>query len=185
MQGTAPGTRRSAHQSKRTMAASSKAGGAMTALAAMQVTDADLSKLAGVSTRRIRQLAEQGTLVRLGQNRYNLGAAFQALLEDAAGSGSELQRQRTRKVKAEADRSEMELALARKEIAPIADMERIWSRHLGMIRTGMLNLPQRVVTQILGETNESFFKAKLRQEIILVLTAAADTNLEDEPNDDE
>ncbi len=45
------------------------------------VTDAQLAALVNVSPRRIRQLAEAGTLERVGVNQYELGPSFQALLE--------------------------------------------------------------------------------------------------------
>lgn len=151
----------------------------MTALAALEVTDNELGSLAGVSARRIRQLAENGTLARTGQNKYPLGESVRALLEDAAGSGSEINRQRTRKIKADADRAELELALARKEIAPIEEMARVWQNVMAHIRINMLNIPGRVVTQILGETSETRLKTCLKNEIVLALTSATSVDVKD------
>lgn len=155
----------------------------MTALAALEVTDSELGSLAGVSARRIRQLAENGTLARTGQNKYPLGESVRALLEDAAGSGSELQRQRTRKVRADADKAELELEKLRGTLVSRETVVRVQSERYTIIRVGMMNIPQRVVTMLLGETDEAVFKQKLRQEIILALTAAAEAAIE--INDDE
>lgn len=150
------------------------------------VTDAELAALADVSPRRIRQLAESGILERVGRNQFVLGPSIRALLEEASGSGSALVRERTRKVKADADRAELELALARKEVAPIHQMARMWERQCSLIRAGMLNIPQRAVVRILGETNERTVKAVLREEITAALQAAADSvDQPDETEDEE
>jgi phage terminase Nu1 subunit (DNA packaging protein) len=152
-------------------------------LADLDVTDAQLASLAGVSSRRIRQLAEQGAIERQGPNRYRLGDAFRSLIDDAAGAGSELQKQRIRKTKADADRVEFELLKARGEVAPVSDFERAQAAFATTIRANVMNVPARAVLQLLGETNETVFKEKLRAELVRALTAAADAPLalNDEP----
>lgn len=153
------------------------------------ITEAELASLVGVSTRRIRQLAEQNVLERAQRGRYELGASIQALIENAAGNASELQRERIRKLRADADLAELELARGRALVAPIAEMERAWENACATIRANMLGVPQRVIIRIVGETNESTIKAALRDEICTALTSAAKgghhNNLdEDETNDD-
>lgn len=139
----------------------------------MEVTDAQLASLAGVSTRRIRQLAEQGTLTRVGVNRYNLKDAFSALIEEAAGQGSELNKQRTRLVRAQADRHEMEYLGARKLLAPIEQLKTALDVCYAHVRINMLNIPQRVIAAIIGMTDERAMKAALLDEIKLALNSAA------------
>ncbi|CAP43228.1 terminase small subunit [Bordetella petrii] len=139
-----------------------------------------LAALAGVSARRIRQLAEQGTLERVGRNEYALGPSIRALIDDAAGTGSVLQRERTRLVRAQADEAELRLAEAKKLVAPIEQYAEVWAHRCGIIRANMLNVPGRVVSQLLGENDESRFKATLRAEIIEALKASADPNFGDE-----
>lgn len=159
----------------------------MTDLLALEVTDAELGALAGVSARRIRQLAEQGTLTRCRPGRFPLGEAFAALLEEASGQGSELNRQRTRKLRADADRAELELAKARGEVAPISEMESVWQQACGVIRANMLQVPRRVVTSLIGETDERRFRDVLTDEITLALATAAEADFtpEDDPNDED
>lgn len=151
------------------------------------VTDAELAALVNVSPRRIRQLAESGVLGRMERNQYALGASIQALLEEAAGSGSALVRERTRKLTAEATRAELELAKARGEVAPIREFERVQTAMFAAIRANVMNVPQRVVVQLLGETDETTFKKKLRAELTLALETAAAAELaipDDEAADD-
>jgi phage terminase Nu1 subunit (DNA packaging protein) len=80
---------------------------------------------------------------------------------------------------------EAELSLAKKrgEVASIADFERAQARVFAQIRANVMNVPQRVVLQLVGETNETTFKQKLKAELALALTAAADPDA-DVPDDD-
>ncbi|WP_234745633.1 hypothetical protein [Burkholderia sp. WTPI3] len=152
------------------------------------VSDVELAALVKVSTRRIRQLAEQGTLERVGVNQYELGPSFQALLEEAAGTGSALVRERTRKLAAEATRAELALARERGEVALIREFEQAWSNRYTIIKQTMLNIPGRAVLQLIGETNERRFKDVLREEIVLGLTHAANSEIntpDDEGTEDE
>lgn len=150
------------------------------------VTDAELAALANVSPRRIRQLAESGVLERVDRNQYALGASIQALLEEAAGSGSALVRERTRKLSAEATRAELQLAKERGEVALIDEFARVQSAKYAIIRQNIMQVPQRAVLQLLGCTHETEFKAKLKDELTLALKTAAETepDLTDETDDD-
>lgn len=149
------------------------------------VTDAELAALAGVSARRIRQLAEQGTLERVERGRYALGPSVQALIEDAAGTGSELQRERTRKVRADADRAELAFATERKLVAPVELMHHVMASVFGEVRANMRNIPERAVTQLIGETDQSRFKQVMRSEIDAALVSLASHDFKNftQPND--
>jgi phage terminase Nu1 subunit (DNA packaging protein) len=73
--------------------------------------------------------------------------------------------------------AELELAKALKEVAPIQDFERAQAAAFAEIRSNVINVTQRVVVQLLGETDETTFKAKLNAELKLALQAAADADL--------
>ncbi|BBL72144.1 type IV toxin-antitoxin system AbiEi family antitoxin domain-containing protein [Methylogaea oryzae] len=139
------------------------------------VTDATLAALTGVSSRRIRQLAEAGTLERVERGRYELGPSIRALLDDAADKGSELQRERTRKVRADADLAELELARQKGLVAPVEQFEKVWGHRCRLIQITMMQLPQRVITALVGETNERRIKDVLTAEIKDALNRAADS----------
>lgn len=152
----------------------------MAKLAEMLVTDADLAELSGLSPRRIRQLVEAGRLTKLARNRYQLSEVFMALVEELAGGdkAAELTAARVRKVNADADRAELELAKAKGEVAPIEQMETVWTRQCAIIRANMTSLPGRVVSQLIGETDERRFKAVMAEEIKTILTDAANARVE-------
>lgn len=159
----------------------------MSNLAEMIVTDAELADLAGITSRRIRQLVESGRLTKAGRNRYKLGEVFAALIEEMSGGdkASELTAERVRKLRAEASLAELELAKARGEVAPIEQFSAVWTNRFAIIRANMLQLPQRAVTQLIGETDERRFKHVLTVEIKQILTDAANAKLEIDEDDDD
>ena len=152
----------------------------MSKLTDMMVTDADLAELTGLSSRRIRQLVESGRLTRAGRNRYQLAEGFMALVEEMSGGdkASELTAERVRKLRAEATLAELELAKQRGEVAPIDEFQSVWANRFTIIRANMLQLPQRVVTMLIGETDERRFKQVMTEEIKQILTAAASSGTE-------
>ncbi|EGX8862846.1 TPA: hypothetical protein IGM85_004395 [Escherichia coli] len=152
----------------------------MSKLTDMMVTDADLAELTGLSSRRIRQLVESGRLTRAGRNRYQLAEVFMALVEEMSGGdkASELTAERVRKLRAEATLAELELAKQRGEVAPIEEFQSVWANRFTIIRANMLQLPQRVVTMLIGETSERRFKQVMTEEIKQILTAAASSGTE-------
>ncbi|ENM1723554.1 terminase small subunit [Escherichia coli] len=159
----------------------------MSKLTDMMVTDADLAELTGLSSRRIRQLVESGRLMRSGRNRYQLAEVFMALVEEMSGGdkASELTAERVRKLRAEATLAELELAKQRGEVAPIEEFQSVWTNRFTIIRANMLQLPQRVVTMLIGETDERRFKQVMTEEIKQILTAAASSGTEADYGDED
>lgn len=152
----------------------------------LQVTDAELAALVGVTSRRIRQFTEAGKLKKVARNRYRLADAMPVLMEELCDGGdkaSELQVERVRKLRAEASLAELELAKAVSAVAPIDEMQQLWENQCAIIRTNMMNVPARVVMSLIGETDEQRFKSVLRDELILALVAAAEAKIDFE--DDE
>jgi phage terminase Nu1 subunit (DNA packaging protein) len=95
-----------------------------------------------------------------------------------------------RRMRAETAKAELELAAARGEVAPIAEFEQAQALVFATLRANIMNVPQRVVVRLLGETNETTFKRILRDELTdaLKTTSEADPELdddEDEPDEDE
>jgi phage terminase Nu1 subunit (DNA packaging protein) len=83
-------------------------------------------------------------------------------------------------------KAELELAKARGEVASVREFELAQSRAMAAIRARVMNVPQRVVTQLLGETDATKFKDKLKGELREALEQAADEDitLEDDDGDD-
>ena len=85
-----------------------------------------------------------------------------------------------RKQKAETELAELELAEKKGEVALIAEFERAQSMVFAAIRANIMNVPQRAVLQLLGETDERTFKEKLKAELVLALETSAEEELEEE-----
>lgn len=95
--------------------------------------------------------------------------------KDRQQSADELKELQRRKLEAETEKAELDLAKAKGDVALIEDFERAQALVFAAIRTNVLNVPQRVVLQLLGETNETAFKEKLRVELAAALEQSATT----------
>ncbi|MDM5178504.1 terminase small subunit [Massilia sp. DJPM01] len=78
---------------------------------------------------------------------------------------------------AKMEQQELASAKSKGEVATIRDFERAQAAVFAEIRTNVMNVPQRVVIQLLGETDETIFKQKLKAELTLALKAAAEAPL--------
>jgi phage terminase Nu1 subunit (DNA packaging protein) len=108
--------------------------------------------------------------------------------EAAGGAVDDLKEIEKRTARAKMEQAELQLAQARALVAPIREFERAQAAVFAAIRANVMNVPQRVVVQLLGETNETAFKQKLRAELTLALESSANADLvltdDDEGDDD-
>lgn len=163
----------------------------------MIVNRQELSQAMGISLPTVDRWIRDGCPVK---QRGAKGVAWEFNLPDvvtwwgerqrqaaAGGAPTDIEDAKRRKIAAEASLAELELAKAKGEVAPIRDFERTWSAMMAAIQQNVMNVPQRVVVQLLGETNETAFKQKLRAELTLALEQAATTELDvaDEDADDD
>lgn len=96
---------------------------------------------------------------------------------------SDLKNLQRRKLAAETVKAELELAKAKGDVALIEDFERAQALVFAAVRTNILNVPQRVVLQLLGQTNETTFKETLRLELAAALEQSARTQFEEIDDD--
>lgn len=78
---------------------------------------------------------------------------------------------------AKTETAELELAKARAEVAPVDQYAKAWIKAFAEIRANMRNIPGRVVTQLIGETDETRFKSVLLAEIDQALEGCASIDL--------
>ena len=106
-------------------------------------------------------------------------------LAAAGDSGGDIEEARRRKMTAEAALAELELSKAKGEVAPLREFERGHNKLMAIIRTNVMNVPSRAVLQLLGETDETVFKTRLRAELTLALeqSSEAELELDDEDTD--
>jgi phage terminase Nu1 subunit (DNA packaging protein) len=105
--------------------------------------------------------------------------------EAAGGATDDLAEIEKRTARAKMERAELEVAEAKGLVAPIAEFQRVQAAMMATLRQNIMNVPQRAVLQLLGETNETTFKQKLRAELTLALEQSAAADLDVQPDDDE
>jgi phage terminase Nu1 subunit (DNA packaging protein) len=103
--------------------------------------------------------------------------------EDEPGDMMEIE---LRTKRAQMLKAELELAKAKGEVGAVREFELVQSKAMAAVRARVMNVPQRVVMRLLGETNETTFKARLTEELRNALESAADEDLTlDEDEDDD
>lgn len=90
-----------------------------------------------------------------------------------------------RKMTAETQLAELELAREMGLVAPLDQMERALQRVFAEIRGNLRNIPSRVASLIVGETDERILKSTLLAEIDLVLESLTTFDLADDTEADE
>ena len=141
----------------------------------LEVTEAQLGSLVGRSDRTIRRWVKAGRLQHVAPGRLRLVDALPAVvaLIEEASDGSELQAERLRKLRAEASMAELDLARQRGLVAPVQQFADAQFRFAGMVQHGMMQLPQRLAIRLLNESDETQFKAAVKEEVTTVLTNAS------------
>jgi phage terminase Nu1 subunit (DNA packaging protein) len=104
---------------------------------------------------------------------------------DAGSQDIDADKLRIRRIKADTMLAELELAKAQALVAPLDQVERVLSRAVAEVQTNLRGrLITRLVTQLLGETDERRFKRVALSEVDDVLVSLADIDITaDEPDD--
>lgn len=90
---------------------------------------------------------------------------------------TDLDELRGRKLELENSLRALQLEKERGTVAPLEQIERGLAKAFSEVRAHMRNIPARAVTSLIGETDETKFKAVLLAEIDQALTALADMDL--------
>jgi phage terminase Nu1 subunit (DNA packaging protein) len=161
----------------------------------MIVNRQELSQAMGISLPTVDRWIRDGCPVK---QRGAKGVAWEFLLPDvvawwgnrqreaAGGAVDDIKEIDKRTARAKMEQAELALAKERGLVAPVREFERAQAAMFAAIRTNIMNVPQRVVVQLLGETDEATFKQKLRAELTLALdtSANAELALDDDENED-
>lgn len=91
---------------------------------------------------------------------------------------------KTRAQLAKTIQAELDLAKAKAEVAPLDQVYEMLSRTFAEVRANMRSIPSRVVTSLIGETDETRFKRVMLEEIDQALQALADADLTGDADED-
>lgn len=151
-----------------------------------------IAKLLLLSDRRVQQLTKEGVIPKAERGRYELAPAVQGYIRylqerslRTDSSPIDYHMEKARLTKAQADSAEIEAAKARGEVCSVAVIERNLAGVFAEVKTNVRNIPDRVVSGLIGMTDEREFKAVLLREIDLVLDALAESDVLIEPAEDE
>lgn len=158
----------------------------------MEVNRAQLADFEGVSLVTIDNWVRAGCPV---MRRGSRGVEWQfnsadvrkwredGIRQESTGDAREdEQKLKHRRAIAETTKAELELAKEMKLVAQVDQMERTLAKAMAEVCQRMRNLPGRVVSRLIGETDERRFKAVLLEEIDAALVAAATIDVTADPD---
>lgn len=120
------------------------------------MTEVELGAFLGIGTSRIRTLARDGHLVKVGRGRFEVRASLRnylARLRDGAVKGGgqvpdEMKAAKLRQTEAAAQKIEIQNAAARGELLPASAVASEWAGILRAVRAGLLAVPSRVSARL-------------------------------------
>ena len=134
-----------------------------TDISAITVNSATLEKIIGVSDRRIRQLAEEGIIVRTAKGRYKL-------MESARNYILSL------KVSMEASGADLKLQTMRGELHKSLDVERVMTDMLVSVKAKLLSMPTKLAPLLVARENADYIRALINKEVLEALNELKDYN---------
>lgn len=118
------------------------------------VSAAFLAKVLGLTIRRVRQLAAEGVIRKLGRGKYPLAESVQrylGLLDSGGRAGGKVldyHRERARLTRINADRAELEELERRGKSIQAGLVEAAWTKILTLVRQRVLSLPDRAAAMV-------------------------------------
>tara|TARA_R100000742_G_C4277502_1_gene99432 strand:- start:2189 stop:2767 length:579 start_codon:yes stop_codon:yes gene_type:complete len=151
----------------------------------LTVTSNQLSEILELSVRRIQQLAKSGTLPKQEKrNRYKLVESIQGYIKYLRGqvvhgdAPQDLKEAKLRQEKARAEILELEALQKNGELQHQDDIERVWNSIAVLIKTKLLALSSRVSADVYGATSLVQVRARIDEEIDLILSELVNTQVE-------
>ena len=156
----------------------------VTDIDSLTVSAAVLGGIFGVTDRRIRQMAEEGIIVRAAKGRYNLVeslknyilslklAAEGATMEGPDGK-IDIDEEKALHERVKRHISELKLQTMKGELHKAEDVERVMSDMLAAFKTRVMNIPSKVAP-ILEDRDAGYIKDRLTNEVVEALNELKD-----------
>lgn len=166
-----------------------------TDISAITVNSATLEKIIGVSDRRIRQLAEEGIVVRAAKGRYKLKDSIMNYIltlkvaMEAAGTDSpdgelDLEEEKAIHERVKRHISELKLQVMKGELHRSGDVERVMTDMLVSIRARLLAMPTKLAPLLVARNDVGYIRTALNREVLDALNELKDYNPKDFQGDD-
>jgi len=158
-------------------------------ISAVTVSSKVFSEIMGVSDRRVRQLGEEGVLVRAAKGRYKLADSVRnyiLTLKLANDSGNmpveddelDLEREKAKKERVNRLIAELKLAKMKGEVHSSKDVELVMTDMLSSFKSRLMNLPAKA-SPILTQRDTGYINDYLTSEVLNILTELSSYNPED------
>lgn len=166
-----------------------------TDISAITVNSATLEKIIGVSDRRIRQLAEEGIVIRASKGRYKLKDSIMNYIltlkvaMEAAGTDSpdgelDLEEEKAIHERVKRHISELKLQVMKGELHRSGDVERVMTDMLVSIRARLLAMPTKLAPLLVARNDVGYIRTALNREMLDALNELKDYNPKDFQGDD-
>lgn len=162
----------------------------ITDISAITVNSATLEKIIGVKDRRIRQLAEEGTVVRAAKGRYKLlDSVMNYILTlkvaaEAAGAESQegeldLEEEKALHERVKRHISELKLQTMQGNLHKSEDVERVMTDMLASVRTKLLAMPAKLAPMLVARSDAGYIRTAINKEVLECLNELKDYNPKD------
>lgn len=158
----------------------------VTDIDSLTVSAAVLGNIFGVTDRRIRQMAEEGIIVRAAKGRYNLVDSLKNYIlslklavdsNDSDNPDGELNFEEEKALHERVKRhiSEMKLQTMKGELHKADDVRHVMTDMLSLFKTRMMNIPAKVAP-VLEDRDAGYIKERLTSEVTEALNELKDYN---------
>lgn len=161
-----------------------------TDISAVTVSAKVLTRIIGLTERRIRQLAEEGILVRAGKGRYRLEESLKnyiLTLKVAIETGGvdnpdgelNLEEEKAMHEKVKRHISELKLQTMKGELHKSDDVKHVMTEMIVSIKTKLLSLPSKISPLLLSRDDVGYIKGIITKEVVEALNELKDYNAND------
>lgn len=166
------------------MAKSETDSAKVTDIDSLTVSAAVLGNIFGVTDRRVRQMAEEGIIVRAAKGRYNLveslknyilslKLAAEGATADSPDGEIDIDEEKALHERVKRHISELKLQTMKGELHKADDVERVMTDMLAAFKTRIMNIPSKVAP-ILEDRDAGYIKDRLTNEVVEALNELKD-----------
>lgn len=160
----------------------------ITDISRVAVSATVLAKIIGVTDRRIRQLAEEGILVKVGHGRYNLQDSLQAYVlnlrveleckreNQESEEILDLEREKAIHENVKRHMSELKYLLMKGNLHRSEDVQNVMTDMLLNFKTKILSLPSKLTPRLVNRQDEGYILDVLTEELNIVLEELSEYN---------
>lgn len=138
------------------------------------VSTKELAEILGLSDRRVRQLENEGSLVKIGRGKFDLAASIQKYIDtikerSLSDDEIDLNKEKTLLTRANRMMAEMELKIIQGEVHRSEDIEKVMNDMLSSFRAQLLVIPGKAAPRLIDQTEIEPIKAILKNYIFEAL----------------